>query len=650
MTTKLFWWLAVVMAVVGTGGAQADDNITINADTPWLIPANQPEPVQRALEDVQRDWYKVFGHRPVVLAQVPEKWTGSVIRFEPADGKPESFSLRVDGKTLVVAGAGKRGLIYAAYALAEEILGVDPWYFWTDHEPTPRQQIEVPGNFKKTFGPPTFRYRGWFINDEDLLGGFSPDPLRENVYSMEMLERICETILRLRGNMIVPGTFNFPDERCWELASRRGLALSMHHVSVVGLNTHRWPKDVPFSYTKHPDIMERYWRDSIAAYQGREVVWTVGYRGKQDQPFWVDEPEINTPVARGAVITKAIAKQVELIREADPKATIIANLWMEGAEMMRDGFLKLPPGVIEVWPDDGSGKILDNGAVRAGQGVYYHTAMLSRRGNQLSEAVPPARIYGELGRFAGAGATSYFLLNTSDVRPVPLTTDCAMRFAWNASGQKNQTDFLRDWSRREFGAVVANEVADIYARYFGIPYLGEKTRQGERHLHVMLSNLAGTKSVPEARQAQTFAITHHAYVAELFAAAAALAKKIPVDRQGFYQSHVLTPIELHLRSLEMLEGYSSALIDRDPKKAEQALRAADAIFAALHRAETGKWSAWYFGERFVDLETNRYRVRVLLAELRGEPPPPPLPPTYGYYDLYKYQHPFKANFPRLYPH
>ena len=54
-----------------------------------------------------------------------------------------------------------------------------------------------------------------YVNDEYLLSRFAPDALRENVFSLEMLDRICETLLRLRGNMIVPnmivpGTFNYP--------------------------------------------------------------------------------------------------------------------------------------------------------------------------------------------------------------------------------------------------------------------------------------------------------------------------------------------------------------------------------------------------------------------------------------------------------
>ena len=40
--------------------------------------------------------------------------------------------------------------------------------------------------------------------------------------------------------------------------------------------------------------------------------------------------------------------------------------------------------------------------------------------------VPVERIYDELGRYIKAGATHYMLLNTSDLRPVSMTTKAVM--------------------------------------------------------------------------------------------------------------------------------------------------------------------------------------------------------------------------------
>jgi hypothetical protein len=676
MKQMLSWCCGAAMALLlGLGACASESGVVLTADTPWLVATNLPESVQRALSDVERDWYKVFGHRPVILAEAPPSWRGPLVRFglTGAAGAPESFSLRMEGQVLAATGADVRGAIYAAYALSEDILGVDPWWFWADQEPARRAQIEVPAGLKKDFGPATFRYRGWFINDEDLLGGYAPDPLRENVFSLELLDRICETLLRLRGNMLVPGTFNYPDERCWELASRRGLALNMHHILVVGLNTYRWPQDVPFSYSKHPDIMERYWQRCIEAYKGREVVWTVGYRGKHDRPFWADEPELKTPEARGAVITAAIAKQVELIRAVDPNGMIIANLWAEGAEMMQAGHLKLPAGVVQVWPDDGTGMIRDNGTVQAGQGIYFHTAMLSGSHNQLSEMVPPSRIYGEIGRFVRAGATNFFLVNTSDIRPVPLSTECAMRFVWNAAPQLGKSDaesmdeFLTEWCGREFGKGSTYLFVPLYKSYFNIPYQRQETRYGDNRLITMqrtLDRVAApliahdkplTKDIlKKANDLLQFASSNYLYVVDL-----ALTAKdvIPSDFfNRFFYDHLLTQLDIHRYSLKMLEDYGTALTaygKNDKPQAiaeiEKALVSLERVFAALHAAEAGKWSGWYFGERFVGLEATRDRLRTVHAFLRGEPPPPLHAPN-GYPELYRYQEPFQSNFPRMYPH
>jgi hypothetical protein len=48
--------------------------------------------------------------------------------------------------------------------------------------------------------------------------------------------------------------------------------------------------------------------------------------------------------------------------------------------------------------------------------------MMNGEANQLSEMVPVARIQSELGRNIRARATSYMLVNTSDIRPVAMTT------------------------------------------------------------------------------------------------------------------------------------------------------------------------------------------------------------------------------------
>jgi hypothetical protein len=708
-------------------------DLVLAADTPWVVAAGEPEPVRRALEDVKRDWYKVFGHLPVVLTAPPAAgWDGPLLYFglaansvptglvSPLVHGREAFVLGVrasaTGRRVILAtGADPRGAIYAAYAFSEEILGVDPWWFWTDNEPTFRASIAVPAAYNLPVAAPTFRHRGWFINDEDLLNGFSPDPLRENAFSNDMLDRICETLLRLRGNMLVPATFPFPDERCHELTARRGLIIAQHHILVMGLNTYQWPEDIPFSFSRHSEIVEGYWQRCVDALKDKEVIWSVGYRGKFDRPFWVDEPEIATPQARGDLISRAIAKQVEIIRRAQPEAAIIANLWDEGAKLYRQGVIKLPSGVTLVWPDDGTGLMRENGQNQSlgpplfkdaamrnsltgaipsnlsasaegglpsqskrqpqpGQGIYYHTAMMRWWFNQLTEMVPPARIHQELGRFIRAGATEYFLLNLSDVRPVPLGTDCAMKLAWDAApcrdrtDAENQTAFLLDWCRRQYGAAVGPRVAVLYDAYFDAPSHRPEVRQGDHAPHSYLRYLASDlfpvvlagQPLPADLSGELSARLEGCRAnltafAALLAQARALAPSVPPERRGFFQSHLLTALGIHLHGHEMLAAYGDALRclqRRDLPGAladlGRAIAGIEGIFAALRLAEQGKWAGWYIGEAFVSLEFSRDLIRRHTALVRGEAPPPIRPRRY-YPEIYAYQNAFKPNYPLMYP-
>jgi hypothetical protein len=45
-----------------------------------VVLTEEPEAVRRALADVGADWYKAFGHRPVVVHEPPSpSWVGPVV-------------------------------------------------------------------------------------------------------------------------------------------------------------------------------------------------------------------------------------------------------------------------------------------------------------------------------------------------------------------------------------------------------------------------------------------------------------------------------------------------------------------------------------------------------------------------------------------
>jgi hypothetical protein len=278
-------------------------------------------------------------------------------------------------------------------------------------------------------------------------------------------DNVYETILRLKGNMVVPGTWIFPDDAQVHAATERGLIVNQHHAIPLGVNVARWPRDVPYNFSTHPEILERAWTNAVAAYKpDEEILWSVGLRGLSDSSYASLDPSVrdNDPLL-GQRISDAIAVQMKIVRAKYPNAQFVTDLWQEGARLMQEGYLKIPPEVVLVWADTGYGDMQDGGKVGAGQGAYFHVAMMNSQSNQLSEMVPVSVIQSELGRYIKAGATSYFLVNTSDIRPVAMTTRAVMDIAWGGVPADSSDDgFYRQWATEEFGAKSSDALAAVY--------------------------------------------------------------------------------------------------------------------------------------------------------------------------------------------
>ncbi|MDE3179411.1 MAG: glycosyl hydrolase 115 family protein, partial [Acidobacteriota bacterium] len=416
--------LICAAAFVLCGGA-AFARVTVNSKTSIFIDAREPGPIQLAAKDLASDLQKVFGH-PVRIVHEPSAASPVTLWIAFNHDLPKSVTrpagweqFRIQAvvnpwpgspvrQGIVLTGSGVRGTIYAIYQFSQQFLGVDPLYWWTDHPPARRQAVAVPDGYSETQGP-VFRHRGFFINDEDLLTGWRSGIPDGADISLKTWNRIFEAILRLKGDMVIPGTWIFPYEPQIKAAEERGLIVTQHHVNVLGLDTYRWPEDKPYSFINAPAIFEAALKRSVEEYpQGAEIIWSVGYRGHNDYPFWLaDKNAPKTAAGRAKVIQDAIGKEIEIVSEAHPHPEIVLNAWAEAAPFIRQGLLKVPAGVTLVWPDDGHGTIQDRGEIKAGEGEYYHTAMIDWRSNHFSELVPLERIRRELGRAARAGATDY---------------------------------------------------------------------------------------------------------------------------------------------------------------------------------------------------------------------------------------------------
>jgi hypothetical protein len=687
-----------------------DPSITIVEST------QEPGPIRRATDDLLSDFAKVFGQTPKLVNQLDD--AGPVALFIAENSHlpvgikcatasdTESFAFSIapaHGKSkhtvVCLTGADMRGAIYAIYQFSQTWLGIDPMYLWTDKQPEKRTSIALPADFARTFPKPVFRYRGFFPNDEDLLTGWIPAEKGEQTgISLKVWDNIYETILRLKGNMVVPGTWIFPDDAQVLAATERGLIVNQHHAIPLGVNVARWPRDVPYNFSTHPEILERAWTNAVDAYKpGQEILWSVGLRGLSDSSYASLDPSVrdNDPLL-GQRISDAIAVQMKIVRSKYPNAQFVTDLWQEGARLMQEGYLKIPPEVGLVWADTGYGDMQDGGKVAAGHGAYFHVAMMNSQSNQLSEMVSVPVIQSELGRYIKANATSYFLVNTSDIRPVAMTTRAVMDIAWGGVSSDATADadtaFYKQWATEEFGAKSADALATVYKEYFAAPSLrapsglpgltsagnappppplSNVTRfNGDQHYHTEIRRLIlddlsehQVEAVPSQSPKWTPPRVLPVFDAQVRAAqlkrdideceaaqprwdavwdhAAAAKDLIDPDRRDYYQASVLTMISINRESNRALLLIARAMQDTaagQPDKArtetEDALHSLDTIQQSMAAAEYGKWKNWYRGDWLTGVARTRELVQAYADHLKDPMARLPAPVAWTGWEAY----------------
>jgi hypothetical protein len=682
---------AAAMVVLATGSFAApvlDSSVTI------LQAPGEALPLRKATADLQRDFAKVFGSTPRIVTQARDAGPLTVLvgtyaaipaaMRPPRPGAPESFSISL------------RGTLYAVYQFSQEYLGVDPMYYWTDAEPRRRVSIELPAHLSRSYPAPLFKYRGFFINDEDQLTGWASGERTDHAgISLEVWDRIFETILRLKGNMVVPGTWIFPTDPQVKLVGERGLIMTQHHAIPLGVNVARWPEGVPYDYSTHPEILERAWTNAVASYDPhQEILWSVGLRGLSDTSYAsMDKSVVGDDKRLGMLISRSMARQIEIVRAAHPDAQFVTNLWQEGARLMQSGELTIPPSVTKVWADTGYGLLQDEGRVAPGNGAYYHVAMLNGRANQLSEMVSVDRIHAELGRYIKADATGYLLVNTSDIRAVAMTARAVMDVAWGGlPAQGGSAGYYRDWAAREFGADSADAIATLYGDYFkafshipaGLP--GAGMEYGDQLFHseaqmLLLSTMVsppyyalaaqspkwtpvrilglGTESDRPRRLAADHMPTTAAREVKICGeaqarwddvwkrAVAAEALVVP-ERRPYYEFAVLTGIAMNQESNRVLSLVSKAVLDyragdeaQARAEALEALAPLDEIRKLESGAEYGKWKNWYRGEWLDGIDHTRELVQDFVRYIDDPDMTLPLPVLangwQGYYHIMRYE-------------
>ena len=396
--------------------------------------------VRLAAADLQRDLRRLSGQE----GGFPFSAVGE-IEIRTCSGEPESYTVEI-GDRVVITGADVLGTIYGIYAFADRCLGILPVHRLVDVFPPTVERKELPAcSFAS--GKRAVRWRGWFLNDEDLLselvcGGGKRHidyPYYQDVMDTAVLDMVLETALRLEINLVIPASFldilNPDEKKLADAVCRRGLYISQHHVEPVGVSffaadAYVRKYGVPgeaVSFVSNRGRMEEIWQTYIRAWAayGTQVIWQLGLRGKGDEAVWKADPAAPmTDEARGALITDAITTQHRMIREAVGEGFVsTATLWNEGSILYGKGFLQLPEGTVAIFADFGISQLFGADFYTMPRlpgkqyGVYYHSAFWAL-GPHLTEGCRPRKMVYSLQQAASRESLHYAILNVSNVRPV----------------------------------------------------------------------------------------------------------------------------------------------------------------------------------------------------------------------------------------
>ncbi len=422
---------------------------------------------------------------PITDTEGPLRWEGFVIAL-------------VDG-VLHLAGADRRGTVYAVYRLAEA-MGVSPWRWWADVPVRTRDHLTVATDAVAADWP-TVRYRGVFLNDEEELDDWARTHTDDDTIGPETYARVAELILRLGGNYLWPAmhvnAFNHdPDNG--RVVDELGVVVGTSHCDMLlRSNEHEFrpwaaAQDEPVEYDyslpgRNRELLQEYWRGSVAQNRDYEVTWTVGMRGIHDYGFStraIDADDSLSHVAKQQakvdLLARVIRDQRELLREGlGCEPSEVPQLFVPYKEVLGlyDAGLPVPDDVTIMWANDNFGHIrrLPSDAEReraGGHGLYYHASYWSSLTTSYlaTSSTPLALMKSELRRAWEGGIQRLWVLNIGGIKPLEHEMTFFLRTAWDAGREQapEADEFTAAWLDAQFSGGIGEWVTALHAEYSAI--------------------------------------------------------------------------------------------------------------------------------------------------------------------------------------
>lgn len=400
----------------------------------------------------------------------------------------EGYKISISEKGIKITGNDDLGLIFGLFTFLEKFLNIPPFYKLSHIKLEKINSISLE-NCELTEAPKT-RFRGWFINDEDLLGSFKSKGTRRidyhyynKIISPKMMEIICETALRHKINLIIPSTFidvmGKHEYNLVKICSDMGLYISQHHIEPLGvskfavanyINDHKLGC-TDYSYVSNKENLVKVWEAYCKKWADfPRVIWQLGLRSGLDRPVWDSDKNVgSTPEERGALISDAINTEYQTIKKYYPHEIIsTSTLWMEGADLYKTGHLTLPKDTIIVLSDVGMSSLFGDdffNIKRSSEhkyGFYYHAAFF-HTGPHLAEGLLPEKVEYSFNVARKFNNDFYTILNVANVKDLLFSIYVDSKFAFYSEVklQDVYNQYARFFTKNEY-----TKLASIIKNYY----------------------------------------------------------------------------------------------------------------------------------------------------------------------------------------
>jgi len=443
-------------------------------------------------EDIER----VSGVKPVVSTK---KGTGENIclaTYNYASKAPKSikgswerYHITTTQNDLYITGSDSRGLAYGVFHVSQQI-GVNPWY-WMADVPTLKAEKAV-NDYSENFtsASPSVRYRGMFINDEDWgMKTWSAKNYEKELGDIgpKTYDRVCELILRLKGNMLAPAMhsctgafYSHPESQV--IADKWGIMITTSHCEPLLFNnaSHtEWDKqrDGEWNYETNKETILGKLDNRIRETAQYDNIYTMGMRGLHDEAM----KGSTDPKDRARTLEKVFEAQRDILKKYKKKAeNTIPQIFVPYKETLEiyDAGLRVPDDITLVWPDDNYGymKRVSNTQeqTRGGHsGLYYHLSYLGAPHDYLwLPSTAPMLMYEELLKSYRAGADRYWLLNVGDIKPMEIETQMFFDMAYDLTAfcYDNANRYQAEWLGSIYGEEYVSDFQFVLDNYYRLAW------------------------------------------------------------------------------------------------------------------------------------------------------------------------------------